>query len=129
MRSWRTPRGQRRMTSTRMPPSGAAGAWARLVRVRDARATLAQGAWQGPGGGGGGGGGGRGVAARGGEHAAPEVGRVDHVDEHVGLGAGGGRVQPRQRVRQSILLAREPLDEVAADGLTAVLHPEQRVAE
>src|SRR5262245_36146885 len=71
----------------------------------------------------------RAVAAREGEHAAPEIRRVDHVDQHVWLGAPRRRVEIAERVGQGVLLTRESLNEVAPDHLAAVLHPEQRVAQ
>src|SRR4029453_2773422 len=71
----------------------------------------------------------RAVAARNGEYAAPEIRRVDHVDQHVGLGAPRRRVEVAERVGQRVLFTRESLDEVAPDPLAAVLHAEQRVAQ
>ena len=71
----------------------------------------------------------RAVAAREGEHAAPEVRGIDHVDQHVGFGAPRRRVEVAERVGQRVLLARESVDEVAADHLAAVLHAQQRVAQ
>ena len=43
------------------------------------------------------------------------------------LGAPRRRIEVAERVRQRVLLAREPLDEVAANDLAAVLHAKQRM--
>src|SRR3989454_1317167 len=71
----------------------------------------------------------RAVASREGEDATPEVGGIDHVDQHVRLRAPRRSVEVAERLGQRVLLARESLDEVAAYHLAAVLHAEQGVAE
>src|SRR5438309_1318434 len=69
----------------------------------------------------------RAVAPREGEDAAPEVRGVDHVDQHVGLGAARGSIEVAERVGQRVLLARQAGHEVAAHDLAAILHPSQGV--
>ena len=63
------------------------------------------------------------------EDPSPDVRRVHHVDEHVGLGAPRRGAEIGQSIGERVLLTGEAFDEVATHDFATVLHPEQHVSQ
>src|SRR4030095_106276 len=60
---------------------------------------------------------------------APEIRGIRDIDEDMRLGTTWTCGQVSKRILEGVLFPREPLHEVAADNLAAVLHAQQRVAQ